>query len=369
MSTGHYRTLRLADGFAEAIEEQVATTLAQQQQLTRELHATLTKQLAKLEAREARLIDLAADGLLSRDKIYERSNAIQLERQRVQAGLADTGDQLKIGAERLRAAIALIRDVAGLYQRGDDGVRRQLNHTFYQRFCLDDDHGVRVAEGVSNPPFDDVQVANAAYERTRGSIPAAMPPPQLTSGPDQAAGPTEEGTPPRLADIFSVSVPSKRVTVELLGRYSRSRTVLERLQKTCRAVNAPRPRRHARPAGLPRHRVHKLEQRLSAEALTDLIAQHRAGESTRALAQAYGLSKSGVLHLLDRHGITRRYRVLSQGQVEEAQRLYEAGQSLARLGATFGCSPNTIRRALMRAGVPMRDPTQPQRSERPSSGP
>ncbi|MFL6149479.1 MAG: helix-turn-helix domain-containing protein [Pseudonocardiaceae bacterium] len=46
---------------------------------------------------------------------------------------------------------------------------------------------------------------------------------------------------------------------------------------------------------------------------------------------------------------------MSQLQVEEAQRLYEAGQSLAQLGATFGCSPNTIRRALVQAGTPVRD--------------
>lgn len=131
--------------------------------------------------------------------------------------------------------------------------------------------------------------------------------------------------------------------------------MLEGLQRACRVADAPQPHRQARPAGTPRHRVHKLEQRLSAEALTDLIAQHRAGESARALAQAYGLSKSGVLHLLDRHGVARRYRVLNQAQVEEAQRLYEVGQSLARLGAAFGCSPNTVRRALVQAGMHMRD--------------
>lgn len=114
--------------------------------------------------------------------------------------------------------------------------------------------------------------------------------------------------------------------MERLGRYSKLPSVLERLQQTCRAASAPQARRRAKPASPSRHRAHKLDQRLPTEALTTLVARHQAGESARALAQVYGLSKSGVLRLLDRYGIARRYRVLDQAQVEHAQRLYQAGQ-------------------------------------------
>ena len=47
-----------------------------------------------METREQRLIDLAADGLLNRSKILERSNAIQAEKVRIQASLTDTTAEL-----------------------------------------------------------------------------------------------------------------------------------------------------------------------------------------------------------------------------------------------------------------------------------
>jgi len=83
--TAHYTLLPVPEDFADAVRAELETTMADQQRLTRELHTTLTKQLTKLEAREERLIDLAADGVLTRAKIHQRSNAIQLERARIQA--------------------------------------------------------------------------------------------------------------------------------------------------------------------------------------------------------------------------------------------------------------------------------------------
>src|SRR5207247_1820576 len=134
-----------------AVEQQLSATMVDQQQLTRELHDTLTKQLIKLDARAERLIDLAADGLLPREKITERSNRLQIERQRIQAQLADTGAQLDLGAQRLRTCLALAKDPVSLYEQAPDQVRRQLNQTFYERFYLDDEHGVTV-RGDLNPP-------------------------------------------------------------------------------------------------------------------------------------------------------------------------------------------------------------------------
>ncbi len=76
----HYNQLHVPADFADAVRAELETTMADQQRLTSELHTTLTKQLTKLEAREERLIDLAADGALTRAKIHQRSNAIHLER-------------------------------------------------------------------------------------------------------------------------------------------------------------------------------------------------------------------------------------------------------------------------------------------------
>jgi hypothetical protein len=137
------------------VNEQVEATIAEQETLTRELHHKLTKQLARIEQREQRLIDLAADGLLDRAKILERSNTIQLERQRIEASLTDTDAKLRLGAERLAQCLALVADPARLYADAPDETRRQLNRTFYKAFHLNDDP-LTVVGNVLNPPFDEI---------------------------------------------------------------------------------------------------------------------------------------------------------------------------------------------------------------------
>jgi hypothetical protein len=42
-------------------------------------------------------------------------------------------------------------------------------------------------------------------------------------------------------------------------------------------------------------------------------------------------------------------------QIKQAKDLYAAGQSLAAVGEQLGCHANTVRLALMNAGVRMRD--------------
>ena len=74
--------------------------------VTREMHERLSKQLAVLNAREDRLIDLAADGSLSKAKIQQRINTLRLERKRVEEALADTGEELAIGDACSSASIS-----------------------------------------------------------------------------------------------------------------------------------------------------------------------------------------------------------------------------------------------------------------------
>lgn len=101
----HYTKLQLPPGFITAVRDEVDAAMVSEQELTRELHEQLTRQRAKLDAREQRLIDLAADGLLDRSKIMERTNAIQTERVRIESSLADTRAEL----DRRQAATAVPR--------------------------------------------------------------------------------------------------------------------------------------------------------------------------------------------------------------------------------------------------------------------
>jgi hypothetical protein len=54
------------------------------------------------------------------------------------------------------------------------------------------------------------------------------------------------------------------------------------------------------------------------------------------LAGRFGINRKTVSTILDRHGVPRRYRVLSDDVIVDATTLYQAGWSLARLGTCQG---------------------------------
>lgn len=85
-----------------------------------------------------------------------------------------------------------------------------------------------------------------------------------------------------------------------------------------------------------------------------LVADYRAGRSTKWLQRTYGLSQGAVLRLLDVSGVPRRRRGLSDAQVQEAIRLYSQGWSLTRIGDRFGKDHTVVRNALLQVGVTLR---------------
>ena len=219
---GAYGRLRLPDGFHADVVRQVEAVVADQTRLTREVQDKLHRQLRRIEQREQRLIDLAADGLLDRSKILERSNAIQGERVRVQASLNETNSELELGAERLKQCLALAADPATLYLEATDETRRQLNETFYDQFFLDEDP-IAVAHDVLKQPFDEIRDAGWAYARQKELAGwAARTSDSCLCGrgrrnAGQRAGVSEDDPSSVLADVFPVRVSSKAVLVEPRG--------------------------------------------------------------------------------------------------------------------------------------------------------
>jgi len=165
----HYTTLQLDEATRTAIDEELGQIITEEQQLTHELHGTLTKQLAQLDDREERLLDLAADGNLPQAKIRARLHGLDLERQRLRDGLTHTGKQLAEGVEILRLGLRLIADPGQLYSHAPDGVRRQLNQAFYQAIYIDDHGQVRTEP---NPPFDGIHEAAKIMAQPRPGLPA-----------------------------------------------------------------------------------------------------------------------------------------------------------------------------------------------------
>ena len=78
----------------------------------------------------------------------------------------------------------------------------------------------------------------------------------------------------------------------------------------------------------------------------DVIAVARQGDQSKAQIGSA---------VLKRNGAATRYRILDEGQIDEAVRFYESGQSLARISEKLGVSARTVRSRLLEREVAMRD--------------
>ncbi len=113
--------------------------------------------------------------------------------------------------------------------------------------------------------------------------------------------------------------------------------------------------------GEPVHPVRRVLQqpnrKLSAAEVDQLAADYQAGLCLTKLGERYGLHRQTAKAHLERRGMAIRSELpaMTSDQVQAAGRLYEAsGLSLARVAARFEVAPNTLRRALGRAGFQIR---------------
>jgi hypothetical protein len=76
----------------------------------------------------------------------------------------------------------------------------------------------------------------------------------------------------------------------------------------------------------------------------------------KELAVRYQVNRNTVIeHAKRAEGVRHRYPALLPEEITEAARLYQSGQSLADVGKHFGINATTVRSALLKAGVEMRD--------------
>jgi hypothetical protein len=67
------------------------------------------------------------------------------------------------------------------------------------------------------------------------------------------------------------------------------------------------------------------------------------------------VNRNTVMGRIKRAGVRRHYPALLSEEIKQAAQLYELGQSLATVGEHFGVHATTIRRALLKDGVQIRD--------------
>jgi DNA-directed RNA polymerase specialized sigma24 family protein len=134
--------------------------------------------------------------------------------------------------------------------------------------------------------------------------------------------------------------------VDLIGAYS-NQPGQGLLIRQCLELTPGRPEK---PHPITRQR----QLRLPHDEVQQLGVAYNSGASIRDLATSFGIHRGTVSSILDRQGIRRRSKALSAKQVTEGQDLYRSGLSLLAVSEILGCSAETVRQALMRAGEPIR---------------
>lgn len=99
-------------------------------------------------------------------------------------------------------------------------------------------------------------------------------------------------------------------------------------------------------------------KRLSDEARAQVVARYSAGDTTTALAKDYDVAKSTIIGILRANNVVVRRQPMTAQQVGDAARLYETGLSLSQVAATLDVNQETMRVAIIKAGVVLREPTR-----------
>lgn len=108
----------------------------------------------------------------------------------------------------------------------------------------------------------------------------------------------------------------------------------------------------------PQPRARRPWTRLSDEAGADVAARYGAGETTTALAKAFGVAKSTIISILREYNVVVRRQPLTAEQVGEAARLYESDLSLSQAAAELKVNQEAMRVAIIASGTALRPPAQ-----------
>ncbi|MEV7758945.1 helix-turn-helix domain-containing protein [Microbacterium sp. NPDC089180] len=105
-------------------------------------------------------------------------------------------------------------------------------------------------------------------------------------------------------------------------------------------------------------RVKRGWNHLNTDQQAAVVTRYSNGETSTALAEKYGVAKSTILRILREARVVVRRQPLTHDQVREAARLYESGLSLSQVAKRLDVNQETMRTAILKAGVVLREPTR-----------
>ena len=166
----YWATKRLPEDFVARVRANLTSVLDELTASLRLVHNQLTAELARLDRQEENLIDLAADGTETTDRIRTRLTRLQAERKSIQNRLATSDERITCGAEVLEIQLDLLQHPQDLYQLNDHG-RRLLNQATFEELLVDqdpEDLTIRIVGQTYTEPVRELMLAAHAYWQHEG---------------------------------------------------------------------------------------------------------------------------------------------------------------------------------------------------------
>jgi hypothetical protein len=100
--------------------------------------------------------------------------------------------------------------------------------------------------------------------------------------------------------------------------------------------------------------VRQVQRRLQESELDELAEAYLAGATLSELSDRFEKHRTTLSTDLERRGVARRYRLVEGERLQRAIQGYQDGQSVVSIGKGLGAAGNTVRKALIEAGVKLR---------------
>ncbi|TDU29311.1 recombinase family protein [Arthrobacter sp. JUb115] len=162
---GEYRKLTFTEDFVQLAKRRIREALDEKETANRLLRQQLTATLQECDSKEENLLDLAADGLLAKDKIRTRLTAIERQRDRVRGQLTNIEADLDAGARYLEFYLDMLAAPETLYRAANDQERRQLNQAIFVKVLVEDGE---VTGTLLEEPVATLVAAHVGYLALKG---------------------------------------------------------------------------------------------------------------------------------------------------------------------------------------------------------
>lgn len=173
------QALQLTPETIKTMREQVSLHLDRRLEAEREAHARIKRELACLDVKEERLLDVVADGSLTTEKVRGRLAKLQVQRTALMRRLDTTDDLIRQETDTLLRYLDLLERPGAFYAATDATTRRRLLRAYFSRIVIDDD-GYQVIPTSRYQPMvariEEVGRRGEDNERATGRLPGGSDP-------------------------------------------------------------------------------------------------------------------------------------------------------------------------------------------------